>query len=154
MDKARFDNLMAETGPLIAAAAITSLDDPSRWVIEFEDAEPCFVISGARETHLVLSGKVAELPAEGRLELYETMLLYNDQGENSGGARLAIDAADGAAILAVDLADGDLEPNRLGGLIGSFCALRTAWKEVLEQWHGDGADAEQAKLLVDLSRIV
>ena len=134
MDLAVFNGMLAEVGPLIEAGAITAMDDGLLWTFEFEDEEPLYLEQSARDDLLVLSGAVAELPAEARAKLFELLLLYNDQAPLNGGARFAIDGHDGSVVLSLDVFAGMLEPNGLAALLQDFRDLRRAWCRIVSQW--------------------
>jgi len=136
MDFTVFNGVLAEVGPLIDAGAVTAQDDGGFWTFEFEDEAPLYLECSARCSLLVLSGEVAGVPQDARAELFEMLLLYNDQASGTGGARFAIDARGGNVVLSLDVFAEALEANGLAGLLQDFRALRRAWRPIVSQWPG------------------
>lgn len=139
MDPGVFNDVLAEIGPLIDAGAISAVEDGTFWTFEFADEAPLYLERSAREELLVLTGEVAELPSEARPELFEMLLLYNDQAPDTGGARFAIDGRDGAVVLSLDIFAETLDPNSLTALLQNFRELRRSWCRIVSQWPGPGA---------------
>lgn len=143
MDTGVFNGILAEVGPLIEAGAITATDDGTFWTFEFEEEAPLYLERSVREELLVLSGEVAHLPEEARARLFETLLMYNDQAPDSGGARFAIDGRDGAVVLSLDIFSEAADPNGLAALLQNFRELRRTWCRVVSQWPGQRTAAEE-----------
>ena len=142
MDTNTIDRIMGEIGPLVKARDVSSYsgDGPDIWVIDFEDEPACQIEPVGDAGRHTLSGSVAAVPQEGRLELFQTLLLYNDQVETTGGVRMAIDAPDGDVLICVDLDPQDIEPQALTEAIAGFRAMRRTWKGVIEGWTAEGGD--------------
>ncbi len=138
MEKEQIDTLMNEIGPLVDAAGLSYSDDAPIWELQFEDRPPCYLQASEREDQYILSGEVAEPPVQGREALFQTMLIYNDQGGTTGGARLALDGdEDGWVTLAIDLHVSELSPEKFSNLVSSYLDLRSHWRRVVEGWTGE-----------------
>ena len=146
MDKAQLDTMLTEVGPLVNAIGLSHSDETPIWELEFEGEPPCYLQAGEREDHFVISGEVAPIPRQDRDALFRTMLLYNDQSAETGGARLAIDAEDGDVTLSIDLHASELSAEKLSNLIISYVELRSHWRVVVDGWSGVSDQTEGADL--------
>lgn len=144
MDRQTIDSILTEIGPLVDAGEVSCLegDGPDIWTIAFEDDSTCQIEPVGDHGRHMLSSAVAPIPVESRLELYEMLLIYNDQIEQTGGVQMALDAADGDVIMSVTLDAEEIEAQALSAAITSFRALRERWVEVVATWPAAAGDPD------------
>ncbi|MEM9764665.1 MAG: type III secretion system chaperone [Pseudomonadota bacterium] len=144
MERPTIDSILTEIGPLVEAGEVICLegDGPDIWTIAFEDESTCQIEPIGEYGRHMLSSAVAPVPVEGKLELFETLLAYNDQVEQTGAVHMAIDAPDGDVIMSVMLDEEDIEAQALSAAIVSFRALRAHWVEVVKTWPAAAGDPD------------
>ena len=149
MDSAQLTELFVECGPLVDAVELNFNEEESIWAFRFQDEPPCVFRVGERPGHVVLSGEIAPLPAEGRLALYEMMLQYNDHAAITGGLRLSIEDAEGAAKLSIDLGRDDLNRETVAALVPNFREIRRSWVTLVTSARSDATPADEPDLPAD-----
>jgi hypothetical protein len=130
-DSVRVRVLMTEIGPAMDLAEVTQLSDAGPWVLGDEDGSVTFVEHMPEEDRLWLSADIGVPRAEDRPRLYELMLLYNAQWQQTGGVRIALDAPEGRVVQAYDLPASGLDLTRLRVILGNFRLTLDGWRRIV-----------------------
>ena len=148
MPRERVQALMREIGPIADLAAVGEHEGIDVWTL-VTDEEGSIVdaeLDAARGC-LVLTAELGPLGPAGRAGRMELMLRYNDQWQETEGARLALGAPEGPVML---LADHPVEGMGVGELarrVRVFAGMAQAWRELLAAAPaGDGAPDASAGL--------
>lgn len=127
IDARKIGQLIAETGPGDdAILAVVQTGDDS-WVIRYEHVDVDLELD-AETARLVLSAEIGVPPAERRLSIYELLLAYSLLWRETGGIRMALTGAGGAAVQLVDLAAADLTVGVLATVAANLADRTLVWR--------------------------
>lgn len=140
-DRAQVHALMTEIGPALELAEVTEIEGDNRWILVIRDGTVLFVDYDPEDQRLWLSADVGAPPPGDRLRLYELMLLYNAQWQQTGGVRLALDGPEGDVVQAYDLPLAGLDLHHLQQVVRNFGDMLEAWRKIVST----GAAAPRAE---------
>lgn len=106
--------------------------DPSNWLATLEGKSPILVEWTDDPGRLVLSSVLGRPTIEQRMAVFETLLSYNLLWEETGGARMAINGAEGKAVLIYDLHADNLSYVLLGTVLTNFSQLAQMWGDYVQ----------------------
>jgi hypothetical protein len=130
-DSERVRSLLTDIGPAMDLAGVSEMADGGPWALGDQDGTVIHVEHMAEDDRLWLSADVGTPRAEDRLRLYELILLYNAQWQQTGGVRIALDSPDGRIVQAYDVAASGLDVTRLRTLLGNFRRTLDGWRTIV-----------------------
>jgi hypothetical protein len=139
-DKAQLQTLMTEIGPALQLAEVTAFETANLWTLVLDEHRVLFVDYDPDDGRVWISAEVGTPPPGGRAQLYERLLQYNGQWQQTGGVRLALDGPDGDVVLAYDLPLEGLDLARLRLVIQGLVDKLDAWREIVAAGGAGGAD--------------
>lgn len=126
------DGLMSQLGPVLDPLGITAFPGAKAWGIALDEETSVLVDFDESQGKLVLSSEVGT-PSGDRGQLYELMLRHNYLWDQTGGVRLALDAAGGNVVQIVDLFTEGLDVSALGRAVGVFADAARAWRTIISR---------------------
>jgi hypothetical protein len=141
-DQARTHRLMTDVGPLLALEAVIEAEDGGAWLLVLEADDAISVELDDNAGRLVLSADLGAPAPEGRLQLYEMMLVYNTQWEGSGGVRMGLDQLGGRCVQMLELPLEDLDTQKLVSVLEGFLEVRLGWMQVVGDIDASSGDGE------------
>jgi hypothetical protein len=107
--------------------------DSGSWLATVEGNLPILVEWTDDPGRLVLSAVLGRPTIEQRMAVFETLLSYNLLWEETGGARMAINGAEGKAVLIYDLHGNHLSYVLLGTVLTNFSQLVKMWRDYVQR---------------------
>lgn len=133
--------LLTELGPVLDLAEIYQKADANTWTLAAQDGTILFLELVPEDDRLWLSAEAGAPRDEDRARLYSLMLQYNAQWQTTGGARLALDAPDGAVVLACDVPASGLDLPRLCAAVGNFRDMLDGWRAIVAGQRAAGSSS-------------
>ena len=131
--KQHVHTLMTEIGPLLELLEVTEFDDENVWTLVVDEDDVLFVDYEPETDRLVLSAEVAHPPGDTDLKgLYATLLTYNNQWQETGGTRMALDATDGNVVQIFELPAAGLDLHDLQIVVTNFVDLLKTWRGIVD----------------------
>ena len=123
--------LLKELGPALELGAIQELPGGNAWGLATRESLIVFLEYMPDDDRLWLSAEAGTPRAEDHAALFPLMLQYNAQWRQTGGVRLALDAADGAVVLAYDVPVAGLDLPELCAVIRNFHDMLEGWSTIV-----------------------
>jgi hypothetical protein len=120
--------VMQEVGPRDDEILEVLQTGDQSWAARFADVD--IELELEPETRrLMLSAEIGAPPEETRASIYETMLLYNLLGSDTGGVHMALSEAGGAVVQMVDLHCSALTTELLVTVLHNLNERTLIWRE-------------------------
>lgn len=126
--------LITELGP--AADFVNAVErlDENSWGVACADESIGVKIDFEPDNEvLTLLTELGSVAEQNRLATYETMLMYNAIGQQTGGIRMGIADQQGTAVQELDLATEGLELNYLTARLQDFVLKAALWISIIER---------------------
>ena len=136
--------LMTELGPSSDFINAVVEVEENAWGVACDDDTVGVGVEFDPETEtLTVSTDLGQISAQNRLPTYETMLMYNAIGRDTGGIRLGITDQDGTAIQEMELAVESLELAYFRAKLQDFVLKASVWISILDR--GGVSSSEEAE---------
>ena len=120
--------VMQEIGPRDDEILEVLQTDEQSWAVRFADVD--IELELEPETRrLMLSAEIGAPSEEKRTSIYETLLLYNLLGSDTGGLHMALTEAGGAIVQMVDLHCSTLTTELLVTVLHNLNERTPIWRE-------------------------
>ena len=129
--KTQIRQLMTELGPVLDLAAVAEYEDGNAWSLALDEETEVWIDYDEANGRLILTTEVGAPTEENPYKLYETLLVYNNQWQQTGGVRMALDAPGGAVIQSFELGTEGLDIGKLARVVQNFVDVRQGWREAV-----------------------
>ena len=144
-------HLMTEIGTALDLSGVAEYGEEGTWALVVDAGTEVWAEWDPDSRHLMLAAEIAEPPDEGRLQLYESLLIYNHQKQRTGGVRITLPNPSAPLVLGLDVAFVDLDLARMAQVLDGFLDIQRAWREILNSGgFGNKASASQAESTLDI----
>lgn len=130
----RIHELLAEIGPVLDLLIVDEYEAENFWHIAMDAETIFFAEVDVSRAVLVLSAELGSPAGGDRLKLYELLLTYNHHWDATSGARLTIDAPEGAAWLWAEMAVAALDRTELSRFLQDYRQKIAAWKQIIRDF--------------------
>jgi Tir chaperone family protein CesT len=137
----QIESLMAEVGPLLDPLEVASFPEESVWSVQIDEDILLLIDFDVAQDKLVLNCDVGQPPHGDRSRLYELMLNYNFHWDQTGGARLAVDAPGGNVVLIFDVPADELEITGFAAILENFTETARNWRQIVMSPPAEDASA-------------
>lgn len=149
-DLTHLRQLMTEIGPALELTGVAEYGEQGTWALVVDADTEVWAEWDPDARLLVLSAELAVPPDDGRLELYETLLVYNHRRGRTGGVRISLSDPSGPLVLGLDIVVTGLDLARLAQVLSAFLDVHRAWREILSGGLGGAPEASEGSPDVDI----
>ena len=125
-------NLMKEIGPISDLFRVTEFDEARTWQLDVDDNTSVFADYDDELDKLTISADVATIDPNAKTEVYESLLMFNYQWEETGGLKMALSGPSDGVVLAYEVPVVERQVTVFHQILQNFVIHVHSWRTMLE----------------------